>query len=102
MAEYNRVKKNTENELKHYIKAKEIYLSNKSKAFEQENNYFYNLLPKFIKRFKDTNLYFNEKIKPIFIMGLPRSGTTLVENIIYSGVQEIKSSEEAGIFWKSF
>ena len=35
-------------------------------------------------------------------MGLPRSGTTLVENIICSGSKSIKSAEESGVIGKFF
>ena len=39
----------------------------------------------------------NHTIKPIFIVGVPRCGSTLVEKIITSGVQSIPAGEELGI-----
>ena len=39
----------------------------------------------------------NHAIKPIFIVGVPRCGSTLVEKIITSGVQSISAGEEIGI-----
>ena len=40
----------------------------------------------------------NDKIKPIFIFGLPRSGSTLVEKIVASGPKFLPIGEETGIF----
>ena len=101
-AENENRKKNIENEIKNYIEAKEVFSKSKIIALKQENNYFFNLLPKFIDNFKNCNFTFDGKIKPIFVMGLPRSGTTLVENIICSGLKSIKSAEESGVIGKVF
>jgi tetratricopeptide (TPR) repeat protein len=40
----------------------------------------------------------NEEIKPIFIIGVPRCGSTLVEKVIVSGTKHISVGEETGIF----
>ena len=37
------------------------------------------------------------KYKPIFIIGLPRCGSTLIEKVIASGSKVIPMGEEAGI-----
>ena len=39
-----------------------------------------------------------EKIKPIFIIGVPRCGSTLVEKIIASGKKPISIGEETAVF----
>ena len=39
----------------------------------------------------------NYAIKPIFIIGVPRSGSTLIEKVIASGSQYIPIGEETGI-----
>ena len=101
-AEYENKNQNTASEIENYIEAKKIFLKKKLIAFKQESNYFFNLLPKFIKNLKNYNLNFENKIKPIFVMGLPRSGTTLVENIICSGANKIMSAEESGVLGKVF
>ena len=101
-AEYENKKKNIENEVKNYIQAKETFLKTKSIALKQENNYFCNLLPQFIDNLKNYHFNFKNEIKPIFVMGLPRSGTTLVENIICSGKKSMKSAEESGVIGKVF
>ena len=78
--------------------------------FESEDNkknrkhvpYWLNELPnvkelhnfnKFKKNIKKTNY----KIKPIFIVGVPRCGSTLVEKIIASGTKTIPTGEEIGV-----
>ena len=45
---------------------------------------------------KNTN-EFSKKINPIFIIGLPRSGSTLVEGIISSGLIKIENGGETAI-----
>jgi hypothetical protein len=102
LAEYAKDKKNYKSELDNLILAHSIFLKKKKLAASQEYNYFNNLLPKFIKKSIGHEFEINCKAKPIFIMGLPRSGTTLVENIILSANKTIKSGEEAGVVGKVF
>jgi len=59
-------------------------------------------LPKFVAKIKDIEFVSNIQTTPIFIMGLPRSGTTLVENIINLGSESIISGEETGVMGKVF
>ena len=44
----------------------------------------------------------SKNIKPIFIFGIPRSGTTLVETIITSGEEKIYNAGENFILQKAF
>jgi tetratricopeptide (TPR) repeat protein len=41
--------------------------------------------------------HYNHKFQPIFIIGLPRSGSTLIESILTSGVKKIKSCGESHV-----
>ena len=84
------------------MEAHSLYLKKKVKASNQEFNYLTNLLPKFISKVKNTNVELNCNLKPIFIMGLPRSGTTLIENVISSSDNKINVGGEAGILSKVF
>ena len=47
-------------------------------------------------KFKNTETPY-KKLKPIFIIGVPRCGSTLIEKIIASGNQYIPIGEETGI-----
>ena len=60
---------------------------------EQEN--IFNKIKNFFFDMDNKNLEFNDKIKsiPIFIVGMPRSGTTLVEQIISSHSQVTGAGE---------
>jgi len=67
-----------------------LYLKKKKIAAEQEWNYYSNLLPQFTKKSDNiAGIKIDNKIRPIFILGMPRSGTTLVESIITSGKESI-------------
>jgi len=76
-----------------------------------DSNYKYNLNSEFYYK-KIINKHYNKikfsireknskvikNIQPIFVIGLPRSGSTLIESILTSGKDEIKSSGESHIF----
>ena len=89
-------------EIDNLINAHKIYNSTKKKAIYQQYNYISNLLPKFIKKFENINFKSTSKLSPIFIMGLPRSGTTLTERIIVSGKNPIQSLGETDALDKVF
>ena len=59
------------------------------KIYEQSSDYWLNIIPKKFDKIKILNLDEIKdqtfEIKPIFIIGMPRSGSTLVESIISSG-----------------
>ena len=65
-------------------------------------NYFSNLLPQFINEIKNSNFVSKCDTRPIFILGLPRSGTTLIENIIARGEKKIQIGGETEVFSKIF
>ena len=48
-------------------------------------------------KFKKNIKKIKYKIKPIFIVGVPRCGSTLVEKIIASGTKSIPTGEEIGV-----
>ena len=93
IAENFKKNKNYSAELNNLLEAHNKYSDIKDKAGREEFNYFTNLLPKFISKIKNDNLQLNCKLKPIFIMGLPRSGTTLIEYIISSAPNIIPGGE---------
>ena len=102
IAENFKRKKDYKLEFENLLEAHTLYLKKKEKAAKQEFNYLTNLLQKFISKVKNTNVELSCNLKPIFIMGLPRSGTTLIENIISSSDNKISVGGEAGILSKVF
>ena len=102
LAKKNEIDKNFDLEVENLFNAHKLYLSGKQKAYQQQFNYSTNLLPNFINTFKKINIGFENNFCPIFIMGLPRSGTTLIERIIVSSANKIQSLGEADVFDKVF
>ena len=88
--------------MKYLHNAHEFYNKSKSNLLDQQFNYYNDFLPKFIKNSKNLKINPNSKLNPIFIMGLPRSGTTLVERIIVSGKNKVESLGETDVFDKVF
>ena len=72
------------------------------KLFSRSLEYWLHILPnsKKIKSFDRENDKLDKldyKLKPIFIIGFPRCGSTLVEKIIASGAEYIPMGEETGV-----
>ncbi len=102
LAEKDKKEKNYQNELNNLLKGHNDYLKTKKKASTQEFNYFNNLLPKFSQKVKDVNIKLSCTYRPIFIMGLPRSGTTMIENLITNSNGKITRGDETGVMGKVF
>ena len=94
--------KDYKNEIKNLLEAHRIYLLNKEKALNQQFKFHSELLPKFMDQLKTLKVDKFKDFKPIFITGLPRSGTTLIERIIVSGKKNIQSLGETDVFDKVF
>ena len=64
-------------------KAKDLYLSSNNFSIDEEKNHFRKVQEYFlcneVSKIKIQNTY---KKKPIFILGMPRSGTSLIEQIV--------------------
>jgi len=92
-------KKEYKKEFKFLLSGHSCFYKANENFFKNQNNYTFKILPdvnKLIKLEKFKLVY--NKIKPIFIIGVPRCGSTLVEKIISSSDQQIKCGEETGIF----
>ena len=102
LAKYELEDNNFEGEFKYLLKGHSHYFDFKKKPFDQGLNYWLKEIPqnqelmnlgtsvKNIKQNKST-------IKPIFIVGVPRCGSTLIEKIIASGSKKIQVGEETAI-----
>ena len=105
LAKNQQIKKNFDKELNFLKKGHEYFRKSISKKiYEQSFNYWLNVIPKKFDKIKITNMNNTEKqefeINPIFIIGMPRSGSTLVESIISSGKFKIPNGgETATINW---
>ena len=102
LAEYESRKKNYESEFNYLLKGHQNFLESNVYNFKKEINYWLNLLPKSKDLFNINNSKkivkgVHHPIRPIFIVGVPRCGSTLVEKIISSGEKLIPMGEETGI-----
>ena len=102
MANYESGLKNYKEEFNYLLKGHQNFLESNVYNFKKEINYWLNLLPKFEDLFNINNSKKVLKeaphtIQPIFIIGVPRCGSTLIEKIIASGEKPIPMGEETGI-----
>jgi len=90
---------NYENEFNYLLKGHDYFFQSKERKFEEELKYWFDILPRIeeivnLEKANENNYH----IKPIFIVGLPRCGSTLVEKVITSGSKHIPIGEETEIF----
>ena len=101
LAEDQRKKKNYDKEIEYLIKANEFAFESMFETNSKMLNYWKHVIPKNYKNFKftseiQTNKDF-ENLKPIFILGLPRSGSTVTEAILSSANKNIITLGESSI-----
>ncbi|MDA9084956.1 sulfotransferase [Candidatus Pelagibacter sp.] len=101
LAENERRKGNFIKEFECLKKAHEHAFNFRSDMNIQTLEYWKNIIPKKYDKFNFEN--YNKKnnltdFKPIFIIGLPRSGSTMTEAILSSGVKDIAALGETSIF----
>ena len=102
LSNYELENKNYENEFNFLLKGHFYYFESEKEKFDNEVKYWLNILPQ-AKQLINLNKS-NNKIKkdnfnlrPIFIIGVPRCGSTLVEKIVASGAKNIPIGEEKNI-----
>jgi len=99
LAKYERKTKNYPKELKFLNEGHKSFFDSMKKKFELGVKYCFDDVLQIEKGAKveksDGSNY--DEIKPIFIVGVPRCGSTLVEKIIASGSKPIPMGEETGI-----
>ena len=106
LSKYELNNKKYENEINYLLKGHNYFFDARSLKFKNEIDYWLNVLP---KRKKLVNLYRynnntnkkNYSIVPIFIIGVPRCGSTLIEKVIASGKRYIPIGEETGIIHRA-
>jgi len=99
LAKFEQQAGNYENELNYLLKGHDYFFQSKDTKFKAELKYWFDVLPRIEEIISleksDKN---NHYIKPIFIVGLPRCGSTLIEKVITSGTKHIAIGEETEIF----
>ena len=93
-----------------YLKSAHQYLyqANVSRLDLNDNlKYQLETIPKIISLFNKLDASFHDyestfKLKPIFIVGVPRSGSTLLEQIISRSPDKILRTEESGLVYTCF
>jgi len=99
LARYEQQRKNFEKEFDFLLKGHSYYYKWGKKKYEQGVKYWFNTISKnqeLMDLGKSHNIG-NEQIKPIFIVGVPRCGSTLIEKVIASGKNKISIGEETAI-----
>ncbi len=72
-----------------YLKKSHRLIFESKKEYNISTQFYYDqILSKFYDKLKFKNEFQNNEIIPIFIIGLPRSGSTLVEAILSSGSED--------------
>ena len=99
LAKYERKTKSYEKEMNYLIDGHQNYFNSRKEKFELGVKYCFNILPRIIKEAKmdEIGKKQNYEIKPIFIIGVPRCGSTVIEKIIGSGDKLIPLGEETGV-----
>ena len=102
LSRYELKAKNYEKEFNHLLKGHHYYFESRHKQFKTQVKYWLEVLPnmKELIGLNKSNINIkknNNKINPIFIIGVPRCGSTLVEKVIISGVKYIPTGEETEI-----
>ena len=102
LSRYELKVKKYKNEFDHLLKGHQYYFESEKKKFKKRVEYLLNVLPKRkelinLNRHNKNIKMDNHIIEPIFIIGVPRCGSTLIEKIIASGSQYIPIGEETGI-----
>ena len=97
LAIYEYKNKNFKKEIEHLLKGHQNYYHSNKIIFDQGIKYWLNDLPKIDELDKLNVPVIPSDIKPIFIIGVPRCGSTVVEKVIASSSQLIPMGEESGV-----
>ena len=100
LAEHERKKQSHIKEIEYLEKAHEYTFNEKINKNKRTLNYWQNIIPLKYNKFNFTNENNQHELtnyKPLFIIGLPRSGSTMVEAILSSGNTMIKTLGESSI-----
>ena len=99
LSRYEKKSKNYEKELDYLTKGHQYFFDSKKDKFKLGIKYCFDDVLQISKGVKVEKLTKknDSEIKPIFIIGVPRCGSTLVEKIITSGKKFIPAGEETAV-----
>ena len=102
LSKYELNSKNYEKEFNYLLKGHSCYLMSEKEEYRKDVEYWLNILPNNEELNNQNISNKNIEIKkhsfsPIFIIGVPRCGSTLIEKIITSGPENVAVGEEVGI-----
>jgi len=99
LAKFARKEKNYEKEIGYLKKGHESFYNSQKEKFDLNNKYCFEDAIQIMKSAKveKSNKSNGNEINPIFILGVPRCGSTLLERVIGSGLELIPIGEETGI-----
>ena len=101
LAEYERKQKNFNKEIEYLNNAHQNAFNFELSKNTQTLKYWKNIISKKYDKFKfknDNTKNILTDFKPIFIIGLPRSGSTITEAVLSSGTKNITALGETSIF----
>ena len=99
LSQYEQKEKNYDKEINYLIEGHQNFFLSKKEKFTLAIKYCFEdilQIEKFASVKKSKNKI-EKDIKPVFIIGVPRCGSTLVEKIITSGKQKIPMGEETSV-----
>ena len=102
LSKYELIDEKYKNEFNYLLKGHQYFFESEIEKFKKEVEYSLNVLPKItdlinLNRINKNKNKESNVIKPIFIIGVPRCGSTLIEKVIASGSQYIPIGEETSI-----
>ena len=96
-AKYELMNENFEKEFNYLIDGHKDYFSSKANYFEQGVIYWLKNLPNKKELDHMKELKNSSNIRPIFIVGVPRCGSTVIEKVIASGTKRFPIGEECSV-----
>jgi len=100
LARYEKKAENYKNEINYLIKGHKAFFDLKKEKFTLGVKYVFEDILQISESINTTNLLkkrIDPDLKPIFIVGVPRCGSTVIEKVIASGTPNLPMSEESTI-----
>lgn len=99
LARYHKKEKDYKKEINYLLKGHKAFFNLKKGKFDLGVKYIFKDIIEISESINTTNINVKSdyELKPIFIVGVPRCGSTVIEKVIASGPNPIPMSEESAI-----